>query len=76
MPKENVPENDSPVSAYASAVRENAVAVMQVKVQYAKQVISEFLRVQSMVNAYTIAIAPFQEQARELSVFCARYKLE
>ena len=63
LPEADIPERNSSVNAYASAVREN---VMKIKVQYAKQVIEDFLHVQSLVESYTIAINPYQEKAQEL----------
>lgn len=66
LPEQDIPASNSSVSAYASAVKENAVLVMQMKVQYAKQVLNDFLRVKSLVEAYTVAIAPYQNKAKEI----------
>lgn len=66
LPEQDIPAPNSTVSAYASAVKENAVLVMQMKVQYAKQVLNDFLRVKSLVEAYTVAIAPYQNKAKEI----------
>ena len=57
LPDADLPEANSSISAYASAVRENAAIVMQMRVQYAKQVLNDFLRVKSLVEAYAAAIA-------------------
>lgn len=66
LPEQELPEEGSSISLYCDAIKSSASLAAREKINEMKAVLERFIAVQSMAANLTIALDPFQNEARGL----------
>lgn len=65
---ERLPEKGLSVSIYVKAVEDSRIRALRARIENAQSLLTRFLRVKSLIAAYSEALVPFQKDAEELLV--------
>lgn len=66
LPEGDMPEEGMPAAEYVEAVRRNETLQYKKKLEMIRGCLEKFISVRALIERYTFALMPFQEQAEEL----------